>query len=370
MKRKQAKGSTKPFSGLSCHYITGLLAILFVFLSSSLCLAGKRDYLVVTTWGGLDTEAHRIAYFDPFTKETGIEIRAVEAGSGLQAKMLAMQKSGNIEWDVITGDYEFAMINYYKKGLLEKIDYSIVTNVGDLVDGSIKKWGVGSYVEAYLLVYNTNEFKGEKRPKSWKDFFDVKNFPGPRAMHNWGGPVDNLAIAQMADGASTDEFYPVNYKRAFRMLDKIKPHVTVWFTSGDQLMQSLIDEEVVMAVSTDARAKAAIEQGAPIALEWNQAFYYLNYNSVVKNTPMKKEAMQLLNFMCRSDRQAEFTKVRKMTGSNIRSIEYLPNEIARGLLIYPETLKKVFSLLSVKNGEWTTSHMDEVDEKWNYWIAR
>ena len=254
----------------------------------------KRDYLVVQTWGGAIDIAQRNAFFDPFEEETGIKVLSVEAGTSVGGKLAAMQRSGNIEWDIITADYESYNTKYYNKGLLEEIDYSIVNNTQDLLEGSVKKWGVAQYLEGMCLVYNTKVFPEGKQPSSYKDFFDVEKFPGPRSMHNWGGPTDNLSIALMSEGVNPDDVLPTDFDRAFKIMDKIKPHIKVWYTSGAQLVQALLDEEVVMAISTDGRAKQAINSGAPIKIVWNQSFYYLAYNCVVKGTPLKDEALRLI----------------------------------------------------------------------------
>lgn len=330
----------------------------------------KRDYLVVQTWGGKLAEAQQKAFFEPFAEETGIKVIGVEAGTSVGGKLAAMQRSKNIEWDIITADYESYNTKYYNKGFLEEVDYSVVTNTKDLIAGSTKKWGVAQYLEGVCLVYNTKAFPEGKQPKSYKDFFDVKKFPGPRAMHNWGGPTDNLSIALMADGVSPDECLPLDFDRAFKIMDKVKPHIKVWYTTGAQLVQALLDEEAVIAISTDGRAKSAISMGAPIKIEWNQSFYYLAYNCVVKDSPMKEAAMRFLNFCNRPEQQAIFTNIIGYTPSNAKAIRYLPPAVQKDQSTHPDNIEKVFNFMSIKNAQWAVDHTDEVDEKWNSWIAQ
>ncbi|MBW2056703.1 MAG: ABC transporter substrate-binding protein [Deltaproteobacteria bacterium] len=329
-----------------------------------------RNHIVVQTWGGSITEAQEKAFFEPFTEETGIKVVAVEAGVSVGGKLDAMMRSGNIEWDMISADYEGYNQKYYDKGYLEDIDYGIVTHTKDLVPGSLKKWGVAQYLECVVLAYNTKVFPEGKRPKSWKDFFDVKRFPGPRAMHNWGGPSDNLSIALMSEGVSPDDLFPLDFDRAFKIMDKIKPHIKVWYTSGEQLMQALIDGEVVMAVSTDGRAKTAKRLGAPVAIEWNQALYFLAYNCVVKNSPMKEAAMRLIDFCNRPEQQAVFTNYMGYSGTNKKAVRYIHPSMQKDLATYPANFGKLINLYGVKNGKWQLSHMDEIDERWNTWIAK
>ncbi|MCF8070456.1 MAG: ABC transporter substrate-binding protein [Desulfobacterales bacterium] len=336
----------------------------------STAAAADRDYIVVQTWGGSLDEAQRIAFFEPFTKETGIKVITVEAGDSVGAKLTAMQRSNNIEWDIITGDYASYVNNYFEKGLLEEIDYSIVDNTQDLIPGSAQKFGVGQYLEGVCLAYNTTKFPPGKEPKSWKDFFDTKNFPGPRAMHNWGGPADNLGIAMMSQGLQPDEIFPLDFDRAFKAMDTIKPHIRVWYTTGNQIMQALIDGEVDLAVSTDGRAKKAKEMGAPVKIEWNQGFFFIAYNAIVKGTPMKKEALELLKFCNRSEQQAIFTKHIGYSGTNTKSYAFLPENIQKDQSSHPDNLKKIFNFTTVKNNQWVLDNIDLIDEKWNTWIAK
>lgn len=356
---------------------SGLLAGVFVV---SICLTNAgflprahagRDHLVVQTWGGQLDLAQRLAFFDPFTEETGIKVVSVEAGTSVGGKLAAMQRSGNIEWDIITADYESYNTKYYNKGYLEDVDYSIVANTKDLVPGSAKKWGVAQYLEGICMVFNTKAFpEGKPQPSSYRDFFDAQKFPGPRAMHNWGGPSDNLSIALMADGLSPDECLPIDFDRAFKMMDKVKPHIKVWYTTGAQLVQALLDEEVVMAISTDGRAKQAIESGAPIQIIWNQSFYYLAYNAVVKDTPMKEVAMQLMAFCNRPEQQAIFNNHIGYTPANVKAIRYLHPKFQKQQSTHPDNIDKVFNFMMIENASWAIENVDMVDEKWNSWIAQ
>ena len=360
----------KLFRVFLVNALIGFFVLSFISLVNVPTADAERDHLVVQTWGGKLAEAQEKAFFEPFSEMTGIKVIGVEAGTSVGGKLAAMQRSKNIEWDIITGDYESYNTKYYNMGFLEEVDYSVVTNTGDLVPGSKKVWGVAQYLEGVCLVYNTKTFPEGKQPKSYKDFFDVENFPGPRAMHNWGGPSDNLSIALMADGLSPDECLPIDFKRAFAIMDRVKPHIKVWYTTGAQLVQALLDEEVVMAISTDGRAKSAISMGAPINIEWNQSFYYLAYNCVVKNSPMKDAAMKLLKFCNRPEQQAIFTQIIGYTGSNPKAVQYLPAALQKSQSTHPDNINKVFNFMTIKNAQWAVDNVETVDEKWNSWIAK
>lgn len=350
------------FAGVSLLMLFGCLV--------SGALAGQDNELIIQTWGGAKATAEKHAFYDPFTEETGIKITLVEASGDTMGKVAAQVRSGNIEWDLISG-YPYPQVEGgAKRGLLEEIDYSIVTNTKDLIPGSVKKWGLGQELNAVVLAYNTNTWPGDNHPKSWADFFDVKKFPGPRTMNNWGAPEDNLIPALLADGVPPDKVVPIDYDRAFKKLDQIKPHVKVWFTSGDQLIKSLQSEEVVLGAVWDGRAKYAKQYGAPIELVWDQGLFYICYWNVVKGAPHKKAAMQFLNFICRPELQAIFTNYIWYSSANEKSVRFLHPSVQKEQAIYPDNLKKMIRSPDDKTGPWLAEHMDEMNEKFDTWLQK
>src|SRR3954467_11504936 len=81
---------------------------------------GAQQQIVVTSWGSAYQDAQRKAYFEPFTKETGIKI--VEATGPDAAKIKAMVASGNVEGDVVDFNLASALV-LGEQGLLTPIDY-------------------------------------------------------------------------------------------------------------------------------------------------------------------------------------------------------------------------------------------------------
>ena len=333
-------------------------------------LASQDNELVIQTWGGAKATAEKHAFYDPFTEETGIKIILVEAAGDTLGKVAAQVRSGNVEWDLISGYPYPSVEGAAKKGLFDEIDYSIVTDTKDLIPGSVKKWGLGQEINAVMLAYNTNKWPGDNHPKTWADYFDAKKFPGPRAMSNWGAPEDNLICALLADGVPPDKIVPIDYDRAFKKLDQIKSHVKVWFSSGDQLIKILQSEEVVMAQAWDGRAKYAKQYGAPIDLIWDQGLFYICYWNVVKGAPHKKAAMQFLNFICRPELQAIFTNYIWYSSANAKSVKFLHPSVQKEQAIYPDNLKKLIQVPDEKTGPWLTEHMDEMNEKFDTWLQQ
>ena len=165
-------------------------------------------------------------------------------------------------------------------------------------------YGVGTNVYATVLAYRTDAFKGKKAPASWADLWNVKDMPGRRAIRKH--PFDTLEESLMAAGVPTSQLYPLNIDRAFANLDKIKPNVAVWWNSrraGDaapHLGRSRHDRR------PGSRApQAAIMEGAPVAIVWNQNLWGVDNWSILAGTPNADACREFIKFASDVKRMAQ-----------------------------------------------------------------
>jgi putative spermidine/putrescine transport system substrate-binding protein len=142
-----------------------------------------------------------------------------------------MVEANRVTWDVYDTTPENAL-TLAKKGLLYPLDYSVIDN-RDILPDYVAPFSVGVSIYSMVLAYRNDVFPGEKSPSSISDFWDIKKFPGRRSLEN--GPRDNLVFALIADGVLPSEVYPLTdekIQRAFKKLDEIKPHVSVWWAEA------------------------------------------------------------------------------------------------------------------------------------------
>ena len=345
------------------------MSLIAIFMAGGVCAADKE--LVIQTWGGETEKGMKLAFWNKFEEETGIKIVGVTAGGDLMGRVAAQVKSGNVEWDICWPPDIASVEAAAKEGLLEPIDYSIVTNTKDLIAGAVTKYGVGSEASSLLVTYNKNVFPGNNHPNSWADFYNPKKFPGAIADDdNWAGPVYHYFSALLADGVPPDEVVPIDYARAFKVLDQIKPQVKVWYSSGDKVMQVLIDQEVAMAKTTDMRASKAISLGAPCAVVWNQALIFQDYFCVLKGAPHKEAAMKFINLTTRPALQAKYMEYMKVSTVNQKALDFLSPEEGKKLLLYPDNLNVAVNTFTEKNIPWLVEHQTEMLEKWNAWLSK
>ena len=324
-------------------------------------LAGAEEgkTIVYNSSGGVVEQVAKKVFAEPFEQQTGIKV--VFTAPVNFAKLKAMCESGNIEWDVTEIGPE-DMIRGKERGYLEPIDYSIVDK-SDFLPGLAHSHAVPAAFYSTVLAYNTKKFPAGKEPKSWADFWDVNKFPGPRSLPNFPYTME---IALMADGLSPDKVYPLDEERAWKSLDKIKPHVTAWWTMPAQPAQLLADGEVDMAAAFNGRITAIQKEGVPVALEWNQQVLLLAYNAVVKGAKNKDAAMKFLAFMVKPELQAEWVKMIPYPGPSKSMYELLSPELAKTLPTNPEFYK----LGVVRDYQFWAENEERLMEKWNAWMLK
>ena len=200
---------------------------LFAVLTLGVPLAA--DQLTVVSFGGSYARASQQAYHEPFTAETGIEVRLEDYNGGL-AQIRAQVETGNVHWDVVDLNVADAVLGC-DEGLLEFIDPGDLppgadgrSVEDDFVSGTLTDCGMGTIFFSSIYAFHPQHFAGA-RPATIEDFFDLERFPGRRGMRRV--PSDNLEIALLADGVPLEEVYatlatPEGVDRAFRKLDTIR----------------------------------------------------------------------------------------------------------------------------------------------------
>ena len=319
--------------------------------------------LVVNSSGGFLNEALNKSYFDNFTKQTGIKVILTSPASF--AKMKTMVDAKNVEWDLAELPPR-DKVRAIKLGYVEKLDYSYIKNKADLYPYAVHDYAIGFSYYSTIMAYNTKKIPVGKNPKTWAEFWDVKNFPGVRSLRS--SPDDNLEIALMADGVPMDKLYPLDIDRAFKKLDQIKPHIKVWWKVGQQPAQLLTDGEVDIATGWHGRFVDIIRKGAPVEMEWNQGILKLSWWGIPKGAKHYKETMQMLAHMMQPPGQVEYLMMTGYPSANKKAMES-PDALKmdpKFVPTTPENLKKQVA----QSAEWWLDNADKVEDMWQAWIIK
>ena len=310
-----------------------------IILGVSLTAPAMAADVVIGSFGGSYQDAQRKALFEPAARKMGIRVNDQTYGgiSDIRLKV----KAGAVEWDLVVSGAVYAA-RAAEEGLLEAIDYNVV-DVSTFEPDMYTDTCVGTIVFSTVLAWNTETF-GADGPQSWADFWDVKKFPGARAMRNkFDG---NFEVALLADGVPLERVYEVlsteqGMRRAINKLREIKPHVAVWWKSGAQHAQLMKDGEVDMTTGWNGRFDAAKKDGAKVSYNFNEALMDYECWAIPKGAPNRETAMQFLNEISSAGIQANLPKYISYGPANkgAYALGLIDDETARALPSHPDNAR-------------------------------
>ncbi|HEY8613853.1 MAG TPA: ABC transporter substrate-binding protein [Roseomonas sp.] len=320
----------------------------------------KPDRIVVNASGGAMASTLRRAYFVEFERQHGIRI--VDTSPVDFGKLRAMVNSGNPEWTVTEIGGQDAT-RAKELNLLEPINTSIV----DLSSYPAAARDSHVYISsAYstALGYRTDTFPNGSHPKGWAEFWDVRRFPGARSLRNH--PVDNLEFALLADGVPMDKLYPLDMDRAFRKLDEIRPHIAVWWATGAQPAQMLVDKEVVLATGWNGRFFELSKRNAPVGTDFTGGSLKSSAYGIPRGARQAYWGQQLLQVMTNPRLQAIYATELSYAGLHPETVNHVAPEIRALLPTAPDNLAKQFWL----DVPWWTENGARAQERWNRWMLQ
>ncbi|TIR16146.1 MAG: ABC transporter substrate-binding protein [Mesorhizobium sp.] len=330
--------------------------------------AAGQTKVVVPAGTGVYHQTLKELFYDPFTKDTGIETVLYSAGSysEVQAKVRAMSEANNMEWDIISPTSDTVQSPAFANYLENLGDCSELSNVvSEGMDGSCLGKAVLWSSAGAGLAYDENAFPNGGM-KGWADFWDVKAFPGPRSLPNVGIPWQVLSAALVADGVEPKDVYPLDVDRAFRKLDELKPHIAAWWTSGDHSVQLFRSKEVVASMLWNGRAASLRNDGFPISFVWNGAMLDADALGIIKGAPHPIAAKALLNYLySRPEAGAEFVKRLNYVLPNKHIGDFLDANMRSNLMTAPQNWPNIVKSDAV----WLAENREKLIERWTAWIS-
>ncbi|SIR29631.1 putative spermidine/putrescine transport system substrate-binding protein [Rhizobium sp. RU20A] len=332
--------------------------LLATALAAILGAAGSASAadMVFSSWGGTTQDAQKAAWADTFTAETGINV--VQDGPTDYGKIKAMVEAGNVTWDVVDVEGDYA-VQAGKAGLLEKLDFSIIDK-SKLDPRFVTDYSVGSFY--YSFVIGCNKDAAGTCPKSWADLFDTAKFPGKRAFYKWSAP-GVIEAALLADGVAADKLYPLDLDRAFKKLDTIKADI-VWWDGGAASQQLLASGEAPFGSFWNGRLTALAATGVTVETSWDQNITAADALVVPKGTKNKEAAMKFIANATSAKPQAEFAAVTGYAPINLGSPEMMAADVRKTL---PDM--QAASQVNADMTYWA-EHRDEIGKRWYDWQAK
>ena len=211
-----------------------------MLLSPLIALAARAAERPVTyfSYGGAWKQAIMGAFGDPFTKKTGIPVQYEEPYSF--AKLRAMHGAKAQQIDVVGVNGMDVYIAPRLK-MITPVDWR-------LVDKSVLDPQQLHHTDVIGCLQPVDERVLQQEEMARPTIIRIhgrisgmwRSSPaGGRcgATRSW-----TMEAALKADGVKDDAFYPLDVERAFRSLDRIKPHIKTWWSDNSQAQQ-LMEQE-------------------------------------------------------------------------------------------------------------------------------
>ncbi|WP_347341794.1 ABC transporter substrate-binding protein [Bradyrhizobium uaiense] len=295
----------------------------------------------------------------------------MEAVGPALPKMRAMVDSRSPEWDVVdAAPGDFLVLS--SDGMLQQLDYSAMDRsvFADFPQDAVQPFGVGMAVYAVVIAFNAKKYTQANGPKSWADVWDVNKFPGPRILSAPSASVPPIEAALLADGVPPERLYPLDFKRAYAALSRIKPSVVKWATTAAMSPEAYISGEAVIGSGPHGRIQLAKEQGAPVDYAWDQALTGYTYWAILKGAKNVNNAQKFIEFASRPESQAALAKLFIIGPLNKKAFDLIPADRAKLLPTYPENRAKTISIDPAwwsKKDASGRSNVEINNALWNSW---
>ena len=365
------------------HTITKAIAITAgaTLLAGLGVVSNAAGSLNIVSWGGAYTKSQTEAYHKPFSKKANVKINNIDQGSASPAGLRAQVKSGKVTWDLVDV-LEADSARLCEDGIVERIDYNTILAPGkdgskptDDFLGGLNGCFIPQIIYATLFGYNTEVFKGKRVPKTIKDVFNLRKFPGKRGFEKLA--ANNLEWALIADGVKIKDVYKVlstekGVARAFKKLDTIKDSV-IWWEKGAQPPQLLADKEVVIASAYNGRLfNAQLIENQPIAIIWDGQSIEID-GWVVPKGKLTKVMRDYLYFATDSQRLADqaryisYSPARKSSATLVSTLAADSSiQVGPHLPTHPDNY---FNPL-VKSAEFWIDNGESLNERFQAWLVK
>jgi putative spermidine/putrescine transport system substrate-binding protein len=231
-----------------------------------------------------------------FAKKTGVNMTFDAFCCGI-TKLEAAQQGGNVPWQLVAFSTMSDLLLAERAGLLLKIDPKIVP-LDRLEQGAYDDYAIYGYPYAAVIAWNTKKWPlSGKHPTAIEDVLDTRSFPGKRCLYKYPQFGGTMEAALLADGVPADKLYPLDTKRAFASLNKIRDDI-VWWSSGSQGVQQLVSGACDVALVWNGPISEAIRANdAPFAISWGHAIWDYTPVAIPKGVKNEKAAQAFLKMM-------------------------------------------------------------------------
>jgi len=377
---------------MKLKYLLGATALTLAPLGGTIATAQDlpacencSESMVIMSWGGAYQASQLAAYAAPYAELTGITVTWDESSNEAIAKLRAAQEAGNMTYDLVDVEGPDSQ-RACDEGLAMEIDFEEALLPGDDGMSVTDDFGPSLINDCFVpqIVFSTTfGYRNDvaawngATPDSLCAVFDTETFPGMRALES--RPKKNLEWALLCDGVEQADLYDVlssegGVERALAKLDTIKDSV-IWWSAGAETPQLLADGEAVMGSTYNGRLFSVIaEQGQPVSMLWDWQVFDFDGWIVPTGLDEAREnrVMHFLAFATDTKRLADQAKyisygpARASSQPLVSTHATLGIEMAEHMPTNPNNQTNYL----VNNIEWWADNSDEVEAKFQAWLAQ
>jgi putative spermidine/putrescine transport system substrate-binding protein len=359
-----------------------LLAVLLlsvVVLFGTLWITRHGPKLTVASWAGQYGHAQTSALLVPFASRSGIDVRLAEYDGGT-AELGRQVATGRYAWDVVDLELPDA-VAACRQGLLEPIDAGALPDgpngapaAQDFVAGAIGPCWIASVVYSQIIAYDPRRFAG-REPSTLADFFDLRKFPGSRALRR-ASPKLNLEMALLADGVARGAVYatlstPAGVARALAKLDTIRSAL-VWWSSDAPPVRMVADGRAAFTTILNGDAFDAAMHGGRLGVIWDRQLYEFDVFGIPKGDPKHNTAMDFIRFATQAENLAAvagWVPYGPARASALPAVGDNP-DLKIAMTPYLPTTHEHFATAFAIDDEWWRLHGADVTVLWQAWLAK
>ena len=175
----------------------------------------------------------------------------------------------------------------------------------------------------------------------------------------------SLEFALLADGVPMDKLYPLDIDRAFKATSRIRPAIPKFWDTGALSSTMLADNEVAMGAIWSTRIGVAIDQGAPLGIQWNQNALLAQAYGIPVGARYVDGAKKFIDYSSSPEVQARWLNKYKAIPVNIKAYAATAKELLDPATRTPWTRSKGFVL----DINWWADNRVKVNDYWSKWIV-
>tara|TARA_B100000287_G_scaffold387979_1_gene396932 strand:+ start:606 stop:1703 length:1098 start_codon:yes stop_codon:yes gene_type:complete len=323
-----------------------------------------KGEMIVMSSGGSLAAAFEEALFNAFEKACGVDVQQYTLANRSLDQMRTLIESGNFSFDMFTTFNGQRYPQLLDAGLLEKLPDDVWSGLEDIIlPDTYSEYGIWASPFTTAMIYNTEIFPDGIN--NWENFWDVDTFPGPRILRD---NPDNVVFALLSTGMANNDVYPITDEKldlAFEQLNKLRPHLRNFWTTGDQPVQGVGSGEFVAGTAWNGRAAKGLGQNMPIGVAWDGNLLTASWWVVPKNAPNARNAFAAMRFIQNAELQAGLANAIGYAGP-IKGMEKFISKDAYSMLA---SNSDNAAEASIVDAAWWSENEARLTEIWSKWVA-